>query len=250
MEEISTLRDLLRPGDWFVKVDLKDAYLTAPIDSSHQQYLRFMLDRESYQFTCLPFGLSCAPHTFTKVMKPVMILLRLWGARIIVYINDMLILAETSEQASKHLETLLWTLQSLEFIINQEKSVTTPPQEIDFLGLLTNSLSMELSLPGEKLRQIKMEAARLLPQQLVSARALSQFIGKLSAAAQAAAPAPLFYCHLQGNLKNALASGNQSYKNMTTLSWKAQEELTWWQQHLLVWNGRCLLKGREQIIIS
>ena len=48
-----------------------------------------------------------------------------------------------------------------------------PTQEIEFLGLVTNSLSMELSLLGEELRQIKGEAARLLSQQLVSARALS-----------------------------------------------------------------------------
>ena len=61
MEGIATLREMLRPGDWFVKVDLKDAYFTVPIDSGYQQYLRFMLDRESYQFMCLPFGLSCAP---------------------------------------------------------------------------------------------------------------------------------------------------------------------------------------------
>ena len=51
------------------------------------------------------------------------------GVRIIVYIDDILILAETSDQASQHLETLLWTLQSLGFIINQEKSVTTPTQD-------------------------------------------------------------------------------------------------------------------------
>ena len=51
----------MRPGDWFVKADLKYAYFTTPIGLSHQQYLRFMLDRESYQFTYLSFGLSCAP---------------------------------------------------------------------------------------------------------------------------------------------------------------------------------------------
>ena len=72
-----------------------------------------MLEGESYQFTCLPFGLSCAPHTFTKVLKPVMTLLRSWGVRIIVYIDDMLILADTPEQASQHLQTLLWILQAL-----------------------------------------------------------------------------------------------------------------------------------------
>ena len=42
------------------------------MDTDHQQYLRFMLDREGYQSTCLPFGLSCAPNTFAKVMKPLM----------------------------------------------------------------------------------------------------------------------------------------------------------------------------------
>ena len=61
MEGISTLRDLLRPGDWFVKVDLKDAYFTVPIDLSHQQYLRFTLDRESYQFTCPPLACPVPP---------------------------------------------------------------------------------------------------------------------------------------------------------------------------------------------
>ena len=69
-----------------------------------------------------PFGLSCAPCTFTKVMKPVIILLRSWGVRIIIYIDDMLILAETSEQAYQHIKTLLWILQFLGFVVNQEKS--------------------------------------------------------------------------------------------------------------------------------
>ena len=115
MEGIPTLKDILRSGDWFVKVDLKDAYFTIPIDSGHQQYLRFMLEEERYQFTCFPFGLSCASRTFTKVLKPVMTLLQSWGVRIIVYIDDTLILADIPEQASQHLETLLWILQALGF---------------------------------------------------------------------------------------------------------------------------------------
>jgi len=76
MDGIPTLKDLLRPGDWFTKVDLKDAYFTVPIEANHQQYLRFRLGGKSYQFTCLHFGLSCAPCTFTKVLRPVLILLR------------------------------------------------------------------------------------------------------------------------------------------------------------------------------
>lgn len=126
----------------------------------------------------------------------------------------------------------------------------TPAQEIEFLGLEVNLISMELRLPGEKLSQIRGETTKLLSQSLVSARVLSQFIEKLNAAAEAVVPASLFYRHLQGNLKSTLASGNHGYKNMITLSQQAQEELSWWQQHLQSWNSRCLLRCWEQITIS
>ena len=64
-------------------------------------------------------------------MKPIMTLLRSWDIRIIIYIDDMLILADSKEEASKHLEVLVFLLEALGFIINQEKSLLSPVQEID-----------------------------------------------------------------------------------------------------------------------
>ena len=54
MEGLPTLRDLLWQGDWLVKVDLKDVYLTVPIHPEHQCYLQFRVEGVNYQFTCLP----------------------------------------------------------------------------------------------------------------------------------------------------------------------------------------------------
>ena len=169
MEGMGTLRELLRMNDWMVKVDLKDAYFTIPIHPNHQPYLRFMVGQKHYQFSCLPFGLSCAPWVFTKVMKPVAIFLRSMGVRMIVYIDDILLMGDSPNQVESHLETLIFILTNLGFIINVPKSVTTPTQIIEFLGLLVNSTSLHLSLPGEKLHHIRMEVKQLLQKEQVTA---------------------------------------------------------------------------------
>ena len=163
-----------------VKVDLKDAYFTIPIHLHHQHFRRFRVEGQCYQF---PFGLSCAPWMFTKVMKPLMTLLRSWGKiRIIVYIDDMLVMARTKEEANQHMEVLVFLLDALGFIVNQEKSHLIPVQELEFLGLSMDSQSLQLKLPSEKIRQIHKEVAQLLKRESLSVRQLSQFLGKLNAA--------------------------------------------------------------------
>ena len=75
-EGIHTLKDLLKIGDWMTKVDLKDAYFMIPAHNSNRPLLSFIARGHHYQFTCLPFGLSCAPWVFTKTLKPVAAMLR------------------------------------------------------------------------------------------------------------------------------------------------------------------------------
>ena len=79
MEGIHLLQDLLQEGDWMCRIDLKDAYFAIPIASHHQKYLRFSWKGQTFQFTCLPFGLSTAPRIFTKLLRPVVGLLRSRG---------------------------------------------------------------------------------------------------------------------------------------------------------------------------
>ena len=154
MEGLTTLRDLLRQGDGLVKVDLKDTYLTVPVHLEHQCYLQFSIEGVNYQFTCLPFELACAPWAFTKVMKAVVTLLRSWGTRIIIYIDDILIMSESVVLVAQHLQVLIHILQCLGFIINTEKLVMIPTQEIEFLGMRVNTNTLLVSLPADKMKQI------------------------------------------------------------------------------------------------
>jgi len=174
MEGMGTLKELLRLNDWMVKVDLKDAYFTIPIHADHQPFLSFMLRQEYYQFTCLPFGVSCALWAFTKVMKPVAILLQGMGVRMIVYIDDMLVLGEPPSLVESHVEALMYLLTGLGFIINVPKSITIPTQKIEFMGLQVDSTSLHLSLPGQKLHHIRMEVSQHLKSSQVTAKQLAQ----------------------------------------------------------------------------
>ena len=90
-----------------------------------------------YQFQCLPFGLSSAPWVFTKTLKPALALLREMGVRLIAYIDDILIQAESRELARSHAEGLVYLLQCLGFKINQKKSVLE-----QFLGLTVDTVQL------------------------------------------------------------------------------------------------------------
>ena len=61
MEGIHLLKDSIREGDWFAKLDLKDAYLTVPVYSGDQKFLHFLWKGNRFQYRCLPFGLSSVP---------------------------------------------------------------------------------------------------------------------------------------------------------------------------------------------
>ena len=141
MKGINMLKDMLKRGDWLTKVDLKDAYFMIPIAPYQRRLLHFKWQGSTYQFTCLPFGLSSAPWVFTKTTKPVMAILRSLGLRMIIYIDDILLMAETKSQAQENTAGLVFCLENLGFIINQKKSVLDPGQGIEFLGFTVNSLA-------------------------------------------------------------------------------------------------------------
>lgn len=54
--------------DWMLAIDLSDAYLHIPIHTTFQRFLRFSVKHQHFQFQSLPFRISTAPRTFTKVL--------------------------------------------------------------------------------------------------------------------------------------------------------------------------------------
>ena len=95
----------------------------------------FVVNKQVYHFTCLPFGLATSPREFTKLLRPVVALLRQRGVKLHVYLDDWLIHADTPQQAQLQAQTTISVLQFLGWIINYEKSDLTPSQDFQFLGM-------------------------------------------------------------------------------------------------------------------
>ena len=249
MEDIHMLRDLLKPNDFLAKIDLKDAYFTVPIWKNHQTFLRFIWQDTQWEFLCLPYGLASAPRVFTKILKPVVGLLRKQGIRLIIYPDDILLMAPTAKEQTQHITLTVSLPELLGFVINYTKSQLSPVQSIEFLGCLINSVTFQISLPKDKVKSIKRECSKVLANQSITVRELARLLGKLSASIQAVFPAPLHYRSLQAVKKQTLAKQG-SYESPVIWSPAALEELKWWRDHLAAWNGKALQSEPPTLIIE
>ncbi|XP_059381433.1 uncharacterized protein LOC132116575, partial [Carassius carassius] len=94
MLTVKSILSQIQPNDWFVTIDLKDAYFHIQIIERHRKFLRFALEGKAYQYRVLPFGLALAPRTFSKCMDAALDPLRLRGVRVLNYLDDWLVLAQ------------------------------------------------------------------------------------------------------------------------------------------------------------
>ena len=105
------------------------------------------LEKQMLRLQGLWFGLNTAPRIFTKLLKPVAALLLKGGVRMVLYLDDFLILGSTFQEAQSHSAMAVSLLESLGFAVNLEKSCLVPTQILTFLGFVIDSTVEALSLP-------------------------------------------------------------------------------------------------------
>ena len=180
MDTQASVRASIRENEWTVSIDIQDAYLHVPMARSVRKYLRFMVNGRVYQFTCLPFGLATSPREFTKLLRPVVQLLRLQGIKLHVYLDDWLIRASSAVQARTHADLVLQVLQHLGWVINFSKSDLVPSQQFDFIGMQFNTCAYTVA-PLPKMRvKIQNTLDHWRSHPLISARDLHRLLGMLT----------------------------------------------------------------------
>ena len=137
------------------KVDLKDAYFAIPLHGKDRTFQGSTGKERCTSSTAYYSGCRRPSGIFTKTTKPVVTVLRTLGMRIIIYIDDILVMATSRQAALEHTECLLFLLENLGFTINRQKSLIDPAQEMEFLGFISDSVRMKLKLLGSKIKNIR-----------------------------------------------------------------------------------------------
>ena len=135
METPQSVLRSIRQGDWMISLDLQDAYLQVPIHPESRRYLRFTMGGVPYQFRVLCFGLTTAPQVFTRLMAPISAILHRYGIRMLRYLDDWLILAESRDTCIQARDRLLHLCEELGLQVNHGKSSLVPSQNMTYLGM-------------------------------------------------------------------------------------------------------------------
>ncbi|KAI8511561.1 hypothetical protein Bbelb_106610 [Branchiostoma belcheri] len=236
-EGINLVKELWKKGDFLATIDLKDAYFTIPIAQSDRKFLRFSWRGVLWEFQCLPFGLTSAPRVFTKVLRPIVAILRRQGLLIVIFLDDLLIIARSREQCLEHIAIARELLEQLGFVLNLEKSQLIPSQVATFLGLVLDSRTLTIYLPEDKLDKVVSSCQSLLEQEVIGTRQLASVVGLLESTKQAILPGPLHFRALQQLLNFGIKKPGK-FDSSVSLTPDAVKDLQWWISHVREVNGR------------
>ena len=233
LEDLRSLTHLLSPDCFMRTIDLQDAFFMISIHKTSRKYLRFCYNGITYQFTCLPFGLCTAPYVFTKIMKPPVQLLRSRGVLSVIYLDDMIFIANDRETCNSHADTACELFTSLGLVINESKCNHIPSQLCKFLGFVINSRDFTIELPREKRDKLLELLTEFQTKSHCSILELAKLIGKLISSCVAINYGWLYTKNLEYFKTFSLVINSFEYSSRVGIPKFVQSDLAWWTKSVV-----------------
>ena len=233
----------LGPGTQLVKLDLKDAYRMIPVHPYDHHLLAVTWRDAIYVDRCLPFGLRSAPKIFTAVADALSWAIYCRGVRYLLhYLDDFLLIgAPESNEAAVAFSTTMDTFRELGVPVASQKT-EGPATCITFLGIIVDTVSCQLRLPGEKLQRLQLLLLEWQRRKSVTLKELECLLGHLAHAATVIHPGRVFLRELFSLLSVAKRA------RWARLNQTARADIRWWQFFLQHWNGVSLFPPAEPSI--
>jgi Reverse transcriptase (RNA-dependent DNA polymerase) len=108
LPHIDTCLNALQVASWFSTLDLRSEYHNILIQESHKDKTTFITRRGSFRYTVMPFGLTCAPSVFQRLMD--LVLCGLTYEACMAYLDDIIVM---SNDFDTHIDRLQQVLERI-----------------------------------------------------------------------------------------------------------------------------------------
>lgn len=227
-KSVDDVVSLLSRGDYITVVDIKSAYRAVSINPEHvdMQGLRWEIDGEE-EFLVdsrLCFGLRCAPFYFNLISDFVFdVLTQRYGLKVVNYLDDFAAVSSTYDECIFAQSVVISVLRYLGFYISWNK-ITPPSQSAVYLGVIIDTVRMELRLPECKLLKTLNLLEKIGKSKTISKKNLEKLTGLLA--------------HCSTVVKGGRTFCRRLYDLQKMAIQKRREDVEWWSRFIRVFNGK------------
>lgn len=235
---------LVTPGCYMARADVKNYYRHFPIDPADwsKQAFQWHFPGERQAATLwdpyLQFGLRNAPEVAHRFTLAVLEMMRRRGYNNIVGImDDFLVVAATKEKCEETFQALLSLLRLLGFTVNMKPGKTVgPAQQQKFVGVVIDSVTMQVRLDAQRLAEVKQTLRSFLPRQSACKREVQSLAGLLNWVCKVVYGGRTFLRRILDTISNP-----QPPTHHLKLGSAFRADIRWWVSNLATFNGRATI---------
>lgn len=243
-ESLDRVVAALGQGDFMATVDIASAYRSVSIKPNHRKFLGIRWTFAGQQFllndTRLCFGLTCAPYIFSMLSKVVVDSMHSRGfTKVFCYLDDYIVIGKGFEECCHIQNTLIRLLGEFGFFVNWDKC-SSPSTYCTYLGIAVDSVSMQISLPQEKLLKLHKEIEFFDGKRRATKRQIQRLAGVLGHCSKVVRGGRIFSRRIIDMLK-----GLPEENIRITLSDEFKRDIDWWKKNAPTFNGTSCIITKE-----
>ena len=140
LPRIDSCLDTLHGASWFTTLDLRAGYYNIPVAEQDRDKTAFVTRRGCWRFAVMPFGLTCAPSVFQRLMD--MVLAGLGYETCLVYLDDVIIFGKTFEELLQRTDVIFDRIRSAKLKLKPSKCSFFSRKSY-FLGFIVSEAGIE-----------------------------------------------------------------------------------------------------------
>ena len=241
-------------GCYIWKRDLSRYYLQLPVDPTEYPLLCFVWRKSMYFFCSLMFGLRHSGLQGQKVTTAITWAHRRLGLdtdeqelfNSLNYSDDIGGVETTQARATQSFEAL--SRLFIDLGLTESKSKAHPPStSMPYLGIQFDTVTMKMSIPPEKISEVREELSMWEKRNTASKKSLQQLLGKLFWVSRCVRFSRSFMGHLLSQLQQLHSFPDQ--KKVKLLP-ECRQDIQWWCRYLRRFNGIEMLYPTDPIGLS